>query len=105
MCRRLVEEGEPTPRLVPLWEEDRGPLAGVVVIVDVLCPNPDCLFRDEDTWFARWGLKRGPHRPCGASACLTRHRCSWNVLPPTRSSCSTPPPIRRRYVLKDPSVD
>lgn len=74
-------------------------MKGVVVVVDVLCANPHCLFREENVWYEK-ALARGPNRPCGASACLTLNRCSLVVLPQR-----TDDTIRRRYVLRDPSVD
>ena len=108
MCRRHVEEekaeeengkdGRKLLRRVPLWHEESR-VEGVVVVVDVLCANPHCLFRNEDTWFKQ-ALSRGPGRLCGSSACLTHNRCSLAVLPPRLTTA-----IRRRYVLKDPSVD
>ena len=124
MCRRHAELGSSCssssssnnspkpPCLVPLWQEKEEPLQGIVIVVDVLCANPHCLYRDEHTWFTR-ALGRGVNRPCGSSACLTHNRCSLVVLPkPTAAdlAADTTHPgvsaaaIRRRYVLQDPSV-
>lgn len=104
MCVRhaeKVEEEEAGKKVqpVPLWNEGNGWVKGVVVVVDVLCTNPYCLYRQEDAWYKQ-ALSRGPRRTCGWSGCLTPNRCSLVVLPP-----GIPSAIRRRYVLKDPSVD
>lgn len=102
MCRRHVEG--PQADWVPLWKG-----SGVVgrgaeeesdfsLVVDVLCPNPHCLFRDENLWHARARRQRQFHQTCGSSACLTARRCSLVLLPEKTNK-------RRRLVLVDPSVD
>jgi len=98
MCVRHAEEnpGDLTCRWLPLW--NNVPQPAVLIVVDVLCANPHCLFRCEETWFQK-AIRRGQNRSCGSSSCLTANRCSFVVLSPLSSA------IRRRFVLRDSLVD
>ena len=111
MCRRNVAwagEGEilaPIPLLTE--EEARKPEvhSSCVIVVDVLCGNGTCFFRDERRWWSAVS-SRGENprlrRTCGSSACLTVNRCSLVVL---GSSPASGPHKRMRYVLDEHSVE
>ena len=98
MCRRHVEAGcVSIPRLS---EEEARSVYGrsVVFVVDVLCSNPACYYRDEDIWESVARRRRQPFRSCGSSACLTVNRCCLVELSVSRDH------KRRRYVLDEHSV-
>ena len=108
MCRRNVEcggEGE-ILALIPLLteEEARKPEAhgGFAIVVDVLCANGACFFRDERGWWAAVSSRQDnprSRRTCGSSACLTASRCG---LVFRRSPSGTNK--RKRYVLDEHTV-
>ena len=98
MCRRHV--GPSFASIPRLSEEEARSVYGrsVVFVVDVLCSNPGCFFRDEDVWESVARRRRQLFRSCGSSACLTVNRCCLVEL-------SAPVGHkRRRYVLDEHSV-
>jgi len=101
MCRRHIQQGFVSiPRLSE--EEARGQRrasSGVVVVVDVLCQNLACFYRDETRWEEVARRRAQPFGLCGSSACLTRNRCCLVVDEPTSFSHK-----KRRYVLDELSV-
>jgi hypothetical protein len=122
MCLRNVElveqQGEsgrgPVLALIPLLTEEEARVqAGAaaaasedpgsvktLIVVDVLCSNRACFFRDEGRWWPDFALhrKQPSRRSCGSSACLTASRCCLVIL-------SRPTHKRKRYVLDEHSVD
>ena len=94
--------------LIPLLTEEEARSSSSsgsspVMVVDVLCANLACFFRDEKRWWAavsaRWESPR-TRRSCGSSACLTVSRCCLVIR---ESSLGTNK--RKRYVLDEHSVE
>jgi hypothetical protein len=106
MCRRHVEQAEERRfnRIALLTEQEAKEKDSVRFVVDVLCTNPVCYFRDETSWEERALRRRhdGRFQSCGSSACLTVNRCCLVELP---SRPQTDSHKRRRYVLDQHSVD
>ena len=104
MCRRHMEQSFVTiPRLS---EEQARQHSGAVFVVDVLCQNPACFYRDENLWERKARRRDKPLRPCGSFACLTVNRCCLVLLPPPTPSplCLSETHKRKRYVLDEESV-
>lgn len=77
----------------------------VCFVVDVLCLNPACRYRDEAGWFVlaqKRAVSASVFGTCGSSGCLTSGNCSIRLLSPLSSL--SPKTIRRRLVLQTPSV-
>ena len=107
MCIRHIERLAHSDVLsfhsIPLLSEpDAHTSSAAIFVVDVLCFNPACYFRNEQVWESvalgrrrqnRWGT-------CGSFACLTQNRCRLVELPPSFGTHK-----RRRYVLDETSVE